>query len=412
MILAMSQTQTSLWDQIEYVGAPSEFAWVLPIKGQVEVGLSSDSLFASLDTATGVEIDSPVVMCGGSGGPGYSSGTCDGGASYNAAGSGGGSGGSDPISENEVAVEVVSHEVVGPYETVQLSATDPQALETWLSSHGYVIPANVQPIVDEYVAEGFDFLAMRLIPGAGVDAMRPVRITIPGASPVLPLRMVAAGTGAVTAVNLFVVSAGRYEPQNAPTSVIDPADLVWDFDQHRSNYAEARASYFADTGGLGWLTTASFDVGADAFAGLKDQYTAYPTAYGYTDASEATDDIAALTAGNLGQIWLTRLDAQLSQAAFADDLTLGAAGQSPVDNVIQVSDYVGDPCVGAFAGCGDYGGGFSSGSSGTGDGCSTGRAGVTADGRELGIAALGALGLALRVAQRRRRGRRVSPSRC
>ncbi|HTJ83251.1 MAG TPA: DUF2330 domain-containing protein, partial [Polyangiaceae bacterium] len=120
MILAMSQTQTSLWDQIEYVGAPSEFAWVLPIKGQVEVGLSSDSLFASLDTATGVEIDSPVVMCGGSGGPGYSSGTCDGGASYNAAGSGGGSGGSDPISENEVAVEVVSHEVVGPYETVQL----------------------------------------------------------------------------------------------------------------------------------------------------------------------------------------------------------------------------------------------------------------------------------------------------
>src|SRR5690349_10531233 len=45
MLLSISQQQTTLWDQIEYAGEPSSFAWILPIKGQVDVGLSSDALF-------------------------------------------------------------------------------------------------------------------------------------------------------------------------------------------------------------------------------------------------------------------------------------------------------------------------------------------------------------------------------
>jgi len=49
MILSISQDRTTSWDQITYAGAPSSFAWVLPIKGQVEVGLSSDALFGTLD---------------------------------------------------------------------------------------------------------------------------------------------------------------------------------------------------------------------------------------------------------------------------------------------------------------------------------------------------------------------------
>ena len=33
MLLAVSPTQTTLYDQIEYSGNPSSFAWVLPIHG-------------------------------------------------------------------------------------------------------------------------------------------------------------------------------------------------------------------------------------------------------------------------------------------------------------------------------------------------------------------------------------------
>src|SRR3954452_24175532 len=58
MIFSISQAQTTLWDQIEYVGAPSSFAWVLPIKGAVDVGISSDALFGNLDAGTGVTVNS------------------------------------------------------------------------------------------------------------------------------------------------------------------------------------------------------------------------------------------------------------------------------------------------------------------------------------------------------------------
>src|SRR4051794_425408 len=48
MIFSTSMTQTTLYDQIEYAGSPTEFSWVLPIHGQVKVGLSADAMFAFL----------------------------------------------------------------------------------------------------------------------------------------------------------------------------------------------------------------------------------------------------------------------------------------------------------------------------------------------------------------------------
>ena len=52
MILSVSKAQTTLYDQIRYQGDPGSFAWVLPIAGTVEVGLSSDALFGVLDQQT------------------------------------------------------------------------------------------------------------------------------------------------------------------------------------------------------------------------------------------------------------------------------------------------------------------------------------------------------------------------
>src|SRR5262245_54083797 len=59
MILSISPTATTLWDQITYSGNPESFGWVLPIKGTVDVGLSSDALFQVLDQMTSVVVSSP-----------------------------------------------------------------------------------------------------------------------------------------------------------------------------------------------------------------------------------------------------------------------------------------------------------------------------------------------------------------
>src|SRR5262249_51130853 len=141
----------------------------------------------------------------------------------------------------DAGVAVLKNEVVGPYQTVQLQSEDPNALSSWLAQNGYNVPDDIKPIIDQYVAEHFNFLALQLRPGQGVSSMRPVRVTTQGANVVLPLRMVAAGTGANVGVTLWVVGEGRYGPQNFPSFVIASEDLVWDWASASSNYKTLRA---------------------------------------------------------------------------------------------------------------------------------------------------------------------------
>src|ERR1700722_2392528 len=63
MIFSISKDQTTLFDEITYSGAPASFAWVLPIRGEVEVGLSADALFAAIDSMTSVEVAAPPENC-------------------------------------------------------------------------------------------------------------------------------------------------------------------------------------------------------------------------------------------------------------------------------------------------------------------------------------------------------------
>lgn len=399
MILSVSPQATTLWDQLEYVGDASEFAWVLPIHGQVDVGLSSDRLFGELDALTDPRVigySCPSQSCG------QFMGTA-------ATGTGSGSG-----------VTVITQEVVGPYETVQLAASDPNALNDWLTAHGYVIPADVQDVVTAYVNEGFDFLAMRLVPGKDTSAMRPVRVTMPGASLTLPLRMVAVGTGAITPIKLWVFGEGRYEPTNAPTFLIDPSKVTFDNATLTSNMAVLRAAGFDASNHLGWLVNSAQDYDDYTLFGQLEFYALnYPIDSGYGDDAMGTNafenyqkDKAALVGGINGGTagaFVTRLDGELSRPGLAADLSLGAAAsQAQVSNVFQATNMPTCPPPPDCSGSGPNGsgpGGFPNGGSGgggvslSGGGCAMGGAPSL-----LGLVpAAAALGLTL---ARRRRARR------
>ena len=379
MILSVSQTQTTLWDQVSYMGEPSSFAWVLPIKGIVDIGLSSDALFQSLENATQVNINSPTITCApppfcGSGINGTGSGPATGGFDGEGAG---GSSGPPPVT-------VIAQSVVGPYETVQLQSSDPAALTTWLTDHNFVIPDDVKPIISAYVNEGFNFLALKLVPGKNVTAMRPVRVTMPGASPVLPLRMVAAGTGVTTPVSLFVMGEGRYEATNVPDFTIYPDQLVWDWDTMSSNYALLKKTTFDASQGKAWLVEAG-----EPFSPYYLQDTLYqlaqndPFASGYADEMGAGAPAAAqadLTTllGTLdpASVWITRLHGELSRQALATDLTLGAAvDQTPVLRQLQATKTIGTaPACPVYPPCQDSSG------SGEGTGGVDGAGGFTSGG--------------------------------
>jgi hypothetical protein len=240
MALAISTAQTVLWDQIKYAGSPSEFAWVLPVRSGAVLELSNDAWFETLDAATSEQIAPPPQNCGPS--APASSGCA---RSFPV----------QPVQPRTTAIPgvVVTHEgSVGPYETVTLHANVPNALPAWLTSHGYNIDPSVAPIIDAYTSEGFDFIALRLLPGQGVQQMKPVRVVTPGSSNALPLRMVAAGTGESVAITLFVIGEGRWEAQNFPNASIDPSVLTWDFTTQGSDYAAKRLALMAQGGGRTW----------------------------------------------------------------------------------------------------------------------------------------------------------------
>jgi len=349
MLFSISKDQTTLYDQIQYSGSPSSFGWVLPIAGTVDVGLSADALFASLDQITQTRIIPPPQNC-----PAPPDSCLSRNAPQAAGDSTGGS--------SSGGVDVLKHDVVGPYETVQLASTDPKALDTWLSTHGFVVPADVEPVIAQYVSEKFNFLALKLVPGQTVQNMRPVRVTTKGATATLPLRMVAAGTGATVGISLWVIGEGRYEPQNFQFFTLKTEDIAWDWTQNKSNYTDLRAQKEKDGGGKIWEIESSIlvlpqDVKGRLFSGDGSSDYEPVTNQDGTIAKTAStvrdEDFATLFHGIASaQTRVTRMRSDVAHAALATDLVMQAsADQSELSNVRQLTKELNEPNCPVYQGC-------------------------------------------------------------
>lgn len=395
MVLSVSATQTVLWDQVQYDGAPSDFAWVLPIKPGAYLEVGADAWFETLEAATAPQIIVPSPNCPinyGDEGYGYdgygddvsNSGCSCGcgssddefgaadfsgsGGSQTTTGAGGASGSLPP------PVDVVHEGTAGPYETVTLHANQQGVLAQWLGDHGYAIDADIAPIIDAYTAEGFDFIALRLAPDQGVQQMRPVRVISQGAAPTLPLRMVAAGTGAKVGITLFVIGEGRWEAANFPNAALAPGDVSWDFAIASSNYSELRVAALAGDSGRTWLTSYArpgsllTSVPQLGGAGLEVQYQTTDGTTAQTIAS------AYFLQGRANQEGDPNLDPY--QCGFGAESLASAA-----DKVVDVcAPSTGNGGGGGTGGAGGAGGAGTGGAGGAGTGGATGGAGGTGPG--------------------------------
>lgn len=349
MVMTIGRNESTLYDQIRYTGSPASFAWVLPIAGEVKVGLSADVVFQGLDQQTQTRIQAPPQNC-----PPPPNCNNRGGFSEDSTSAG-------APSPQDPGVQVTKRETVGPYETVQLKATDPQALDKWLSQNGFSVPPVVKPVIAQYVAEHFDFLALKLLPGKEVTDMRPVRVTTPGANVVLPLRMVAAGTGANVGITLWTLAEGRYAPQNFPTFTIPAEEIEWDWTNNRSTYTDLRAAKTTAGQGKAWEIESSITLqrdqltssiryggGPEAYLPVKDQSGAI-----IKSADQVREeDVAALVGGIPGAVRVTRLRADLAQAALATDLALAAtADQAELQALRVVTREKNQPQCPIYNGC-------------------------------------------------------------
>lgn len=201
--------------------------------------------------------------------------------------------------------------------------------------------------------------------------MRPVRVTTAGGSAVLPLRMVAAGTGPKVGITLWVVAEARYEAQNFPNFAIKSEDIVWDWAKNGSNFAELRAAKSAD--GKSWETESSTTFTAQAVANaVRNGYYGGQGGFG-GGAPASGNDYAPVTDTNgavlktadqvreadlvtlvdqMSSLRITRLRADLAHASLAADLVLQpAADPGELLGQRQATKEAGQPQCPVFNGC-------------------------------------------------------------
>lgn len=346
MVLSVSPTQTTLWDQFNYSGNPSEFAWILPIQNgpAVRVALADDRFPAALQQMTpiGLALPPPPPRCP------YCPPQCHFSppadvpfAAFDAANA-----------QDAPSVIVHRQDIVGPYAIAVVGSANADDLRNWLTNNGYSVPASINPVIDAYVAQHSDFVALKLRAGASVNQMAPIRVTTPGYAPTLPLRMVAAGVTDVVGLDLYVIAASRFEAMNFPNAHLSNDDFTFDYATQTwppntfSDLQNAMRSARQGNGGRTWLTEVVNSQELNFFRSVVRSNAAVfapqPPVCGAPDAGmeidaaingscrepSYQDDIDVALEGQRGNVWLTHLSAQLPAAMLDRDLQLAASASN------------------------------------------------------------------------------------
>ncbi|WP_460065064.1 DUF2330 domain-containing protein [Streptomyces sp. YKOK-I1] len=184
------------------VGGDAErAAWIMPVPHRATVELGDAELFDQLATATAPvqrarthlwpqDGDWPLTAGDGRGGPPRPP---------------GGSG----------EVGVVGRERLGPFDVARLTATDPAALDDWLTSNDFALPARLETALRPYVERRWEYVAVRLTPetaGSVLDGeLQPLHLTFAADAPVYPMRL-SRLAATPQSLGLYVLAAHRMEP--------------------------------------------------------------------------------------------------------------------------------------------------------------------------------------------------------
>jgi hypothetical protein len=105
-------------------------------------------------------------------------------------------------------VDVIAREVIGGYDVSRLRADDPESLSEWLDANGYTLPAGAEPILSDYIDEGWAFVAIRLAPESE-GRLKPLQVSFEAEQPVYPMRLDQLATSPVSLTLYSLAPAER-----------------------------------------------------------------------------------------------------------------------------------------------------------------------------------------------------------
>ncbi|EDM78205.1 hypothetical protein PPSIR1_00690 [Plesiocystis pacifica SIR-1] len=201
--------------RIQYEGEAERFAWIVPIQAIPEVSVGSDPLFARLSQQTAprwtiqrsyeCEEDSPNYEDDG------------GGISFIPEEDFSGAGGPD----------VVLEETVGAFEVVVLQGGTAQEVVDFLDANDYAQDGAAEPILQDYIDEGFLLAAVKLTAGAEVEEIHPLSFRFQADEPCVPLRLTAIAAQEDMGVRAYFLDTARWAPTNYQHVTLNPLAYPW-----------------------------------------------------------------------------------------------------------------------------------------------------------------------------------------
>jgi len=228
--------------RILYSGDAEDFSWVVPVPNAPELSVGSDNLFDQLDLQTRPQfiLERQGQECFVNFAPTLTADSADGAGS---------------AAEESAASVTVVDQVVGPFDVQTLQSDDPSALATWLAENDYDLTDRGEELIAPYVAEGMQFVAVKLRSGQSSGSIKPLIMRYQSETPVIPIRLTAVAAEEDMGVLVWVVADARAVPDNYLHVIPNYGRVNW-----FTGPINAYASYQA------LVTTAMEEAGGQGFA--------------------------------------------------------------------------------------------------------------------------------------------------
>ena len=225
--------------RIQYEGEASRFAWVVPVQSVPSISVGSELLFQALGNGSRRTYNLQRTFEDGCAGDGDGDGDSGGGFVPTADM---GSGGPD----------VVFEDTVGAFEVVVLQGGTAEEVVDWLDQNGYQQDPKSEPILQEYLDEGFLFAAFKLTAGAEVDEIHPIAIRYQGDEPCIPLRLTRIAAQDDMGVRAYFLGDERVFPRNYEHVVLNDAAIDWN--NVATQFNDALTMAVDEAGGRAFVT--------------------------------------------------------------------------------------------------------------------------------------------------------------
>lgn len=234
--------------RITYTGEAERFAWMVPLAALPAVSVGSEALFLEVSRATipvwttARSFEDPDDNQANSTNLGFTP--------------------SEPP-EPGPGPDIVLQDVVGAYEIVVLQGGTASEVLDFFAQNDYAFNDDAEPLIQQYIDEGFLITGVKLTAGAEVEAVHPLVFRFVGDEPCIPIRLTAVAASDDMGIRAYFLGQDRWAPSNY--SHVVPNAMAYDWSTN--NYTSYVASLSAA------VDEADGHAFATEYAGLSDVIT-------------------------------------------------------------------------------------------------------------------------------------------